>query len=122
MNDLCGRYNKPWRAFKARFDIRATNMTKNKYFRDFQPTLSTLTINNPATHTHGSRDRRVVAGKESGTIWLEKVAGVTGLEPAASGVTGQRSNQLSYTPARRVGAPCIHDPSDCQVELGKWRE
>ena len=29
--------------------------------------------------------------------WFE-VAGVTGLEPAASGVTGQRSNQLSYTP------------------------
>ena len=28
-----------------------------------------------------------------------KVAGVTGLEPAASGVTGQRSNQLSYTPS-----------------------
>jgi hypothetical protein len=26
------------------------------------------------------------------------VAGVTGLEPAASGVTGRRSNQLSYTP------------------------
>ena len=30
----------------------------------------------------------------------EKLAGVTGLEPAASGVTGQRSNQLSYTPAK----------------------
>ena len=30
---------------------------------------------------------------------LEVVAGVTGLEPAASGVTGRRSNQLSYTPA-----------------------
>ena len=30
------------------------------------------------------------------------VAGVTGLEPAASGVTGQRSNRLSYTPAARV--------------------
>ena len=29
---------------------------------------------------------------------LKSVAGVTGLEPAASGVTGQRSNQLSYTP------------------------
>ena len=29
-----------------------------------------------------------------------RVAGVTGLEPAASGVTGQRSNQLSYTPVR----------------------
>ncbi len=27
-----------------------------------------------------------------------QMAGVTGLEPAASGVTGQRSNQLSYTP------------------------
>ena len=29
----------------------------------------------------------------------KEMAGVTGLEPAASGVTGQRSNQLSYTPA-----------------------
>lgn len=27
------------------------------------------------------------------------MAGVTGLEPATSGLTGQRSNQLSYTPA-----------------------
>ena len=27
-----------------------------------------------------------------------QMAGVTGLEPATSGVTGQRSNQLSYTP------------------------
>ena len=27
------------------------------------------------------------------------VAGATGLEPAASAVTGQRSNQLSYAPA-----------------------
>ena len=30
------------------------------------------------------------------------MAGVTGLEPAASGVTGRRSNQLSYTPSREV--------------------
>ncbi len=30
------------------------------------------------------------------------MAGVTGLEPAASGVTGQRSNRLSYTPRREV--------------------
>ncbi len=28
------------------------------------------------------------------------MAGVTGLEPAASGVTGRRSNRLSYTPLR----------------------
>ena len=33
------------------------------------------------------------------------MAGVTGLEPATSGVTGRRSNRLSYTPsaATRVG-------------------
>ena len=30
------------------------------------------------------------------------MAGVTGLEPAASGVTGRRSNQLSYTPNREL--------------------
>jgi hypothetical protein len=28
-----------------------------------------------------------------------EMAGATGLEPAASGVTGRRSNQLSYAPA-----------------------
>jgi hypothetical protein len=30
--------------------------------------------------------------------FVEKMAGVTRLELAASGVTGRRSNQLSYTP------------------------
>ncbi len=29
---------------------------------------------------------------------LEGMAGTTGLEPAASAVTGQRSNQLNYVP------------------------
>jgi hypothetical protein len=31
---------------------------------------------------------------------VENMAGTTGLEPAASAVTGQRSNQLNYVPTR----------------------
>ena len=38
------------------------------------------------------------------------MAGVTGLEPAASGVTGRRSNQLSYTPyGEDYGCVCSMD-------------
>jgi hypothetical protein len=33
---------------------------------------------------------------------LEWMAGTTGLEPAASAVTGQRSNQLNYVPTRQI--------------------
>ena len=39
-------------------------------------------------------------GKDSLQVF-EKLAGTTGLEPATSAVTGQRSNQLNYVPARR---------------------
>ncbi len=35
---------------------------------------------------------------------MDEMAGVTGLEPATSGVTGRHSNQLSYTPAKGPGA------------------
>jgi hypothetical protein len=33
---------------------------------------------------------------------LECMAGTTGLEPATSAVTGQRSNQLSYVPRQTI--------------------
>ena len=33
---------------------------------------------------------------------LKRMAGTTGLEPAASAVTGQRSNQLNYVPNREI--------------------
>ena len=38
--------------------------------------------------------------EETGGIFEKIVAGVTGLEPATSCVTGRRSNQLSYTPGK----------------------
>ncbi len=38
----------------------------------------------------------------SGAVWgYALLARVTGLEPATSGVTGRRSNQLSYTRSGR---------------------
>ena len=38
------------------------------------------------------------------------MAGVAGLEPVTSAVTGQRSNQLSYTPAKGGGEPYASRP------------
>src|SRR5437764_5870363 len=48
------------------------------------------------------------------------VAGVAGLEPVTSAVTGQRSNQLSYTPAKgeRESTQC---PPVCQRTLPIFR-
>ena len=39
------------------------------------------------------------------------LAGATGLEPATSAVTGQRSNQLSYAPVK--GGGTVENPSAC---------
>ena len=38
--------------------------------------------------------------------YLKGMAGTTGLEPAASAVTGQRSNQLNYVPTRQRREEC----------------
>ena len=38
--------------------------------------------------------------------YLKGMAGTTGLEPAASAVTGQRSNQLNYVPTCQISAIC----------------
>ncbi len=51
------------------------------------------------------------------------MAGVTGLEPAASAVTGRRSNQLSYTPDAwkkdpRAGGPRCNPLSQASQGTG----
>ena len=51
------------------------------------------------------------------------MAGTTGLEPATSAVTGQRSNQLSYVPRLSCNnlSKCHIERADSRVEL-LWAE
>ena len=51
---------------------------------------------------------------------LQSMAGATGLEPATSGVTGRRSNQLSYAPAASTRAGSRTPPAgECQANPGQ---
>ena len=45
---------------------------------------------------------------------IKKMAGATGLEPATSAVTGQRSNQLSYAPAKNGSQNVCQLPTNRQ--------
>jgi hypothetical protein len=51
------------------------------------------------------------SGSLLGETEARRMAGSTGLEPAASGVTGRRSNQLNYDPdAVEFGARSVELP------------
>ncbi len=67
------------------------------------------------THSHYG------AGTLSGRACV-LLARVTGLEPATSGVTGRRSNQLSYTRSRRRGVEAARRPVKTATWLGSDRQ
>ncbi len=67
------------------------------------------------TTTGFPADRKSRGVLKNSSILGNFVAGVTGLEPATSGVTGQRSNQLSYTPNE---AGTMYLPASLSVKPG----
>ena len=54
----------------------------------------------PAPSSAPSKEVLDLATCHKTFVFLGFMAGTTGLEPATSAVTGQRSNQLSYVPTR----------------------
>src|SRR5437016_8762049 len=68
--------------------------------------------------SHSSKWPRNVAG-------MAGMAGVAGLEPVTSAVTGQRSNQLSYTPAqgrRTLSKPAAHVKQNENIRAADAKE
>ena len=61
------------------------------------------TLPPPTGSVAGGFAEQAALGEADGRAGLDKngMARETGLEPATSGVTGRRSNQLSYSPATR---------------------
>ena len=49
------------------------------------------------------------------------MARVTGLEPATSGVTGRRSNQLSYTPESAIRSEPRGNQENRRIRQHAWQ-
>src|SRR5512147_648351 len=59
----------------------------------------------PVSHRAGAKSHYIASPQDqiytgNSRKSSERMAGTTGLEPATSDVTGRRSNQLNYVPAR----------------------
>ena len=74
----------------------------------------TSPLNRRGQRLQSSRSRSIAASSQPTRRKLHQYqplleAGATGLEPATSGVTGRRSNQLSYAPLRGDASMARHD-------------
>ena len=69
------------------------------------------------------RSERLRNDKSPAVAGLLVLTGATGLEPATSGVTGRRSNQLSYAPRarRRRIAPYLRARAAGPGAAATWR-